>query len=568
MGTTDERAHDNRWRSLVVLSVALSMVVIDGTIVAVAIPDIVADLDLGLSDAQWVSASYAVVLAGLLLSAGRLGDRLGRRRLLVVGVALFLVGSLLSAAASDGGALIGGRLVQGLGAAAILPTTLSTVNATFRGKDRAAAFGVWGAVISGAAAIGPLAGGWLTTSFTWPWIFLVNVPVGLLVVVGAYLWVPETRTTVTAPGLDVDGLLLSGLGFGALVFGLIEGQTLGWWAPKADLEVLGLTWSTSAPVSPVPVLLAVGVVLLVLFVVWERHRARVGRSALLDLDLFRIPTFRWGNVTATTVAVGEFGIIFVLPLFLVNVLALSTLGAGLVLAAMALGAFASGASARHLAERVGAPMVVVIGLVLEVVGVAAVAFVVTPTVSPWLLAGVLVVYGVGLGLASAQLTSTTLARVPPAQSGQGSATQSTVRQVGSALGTALVGSALAVSLASTVPASLDGQGLPPDQVTRLADATSGSAGNVISGLRAQGTGGQLGDHGPAVVDALSAGFADATRGSLLVAGVFLLLGLAAAGAVVRASRRDEPVRSEPVSAARPPGAPDDAGTRAARRGRP
>ncbi|MBD5786842.1 DHA2 family efflux MFS transporter permease subunit [Cellulosimicrobium terreum] len=533
----DDRAHANRWRALVVLSVALSMVVIDGTIVAVAIPDIVADLGLSLGDAQWVSASYAVVLAGLLLSAGRLGDRLGRRRLLVVGVVLFLAGSLLSAAADDGGTLIGGRLVQGLGAAAILPTTLSTVNATFRGKDRAAAFGVWGAVISGAAAIGPLAGGWLTTSFTWPWIFLVNVPIGVAVVVGALAWVPETRAPVTAPGLDVEGLLLSGLGFGALVFGLIEGQTLGWWAPKADLTIGGFTWSASAPVSPVPVLLALGLVLLVAFVGWEHHRARVGRSALLDLDLFRIPTFRWGNVAATAVAVGEFGIIFVLPLFLVNVLALSTMGAGLVLAAMALGAFFSGASARHLAARVGAPSVVVIGLVLEVVGVAAVALVVTPAVSPWLLAGVLVVYGVGLGLASAQLTSTTLAQVPPAQSGQGSATQSTVRQVGSALGTALVGSALAVLLASTVPAALAGQDLPDEQVTQLADATSDSAGNVIPGLRATGTQGELGDRGLAVVDALSTGFADATRGSLLVAGVFLLLGLVAATAVVRASRR-------------------------------
>lgn len=540
----EDRAHANRWWALVVLSVALSMVVIDGTIVAVAIPEIVADLDLGLSDAQWVSASYAVVLAGLLLTAGRLGDRLGRRRLLVVGVVAFLIGSLLSAAADDGGTLIVGRLVQGLGAAAILPSTLSTVNATFRGKDRAAAFGVWGAVISGAAAIGPLAGGWLTTSLSWPWIFLINLPIGVLVVIGAFLWVPETRMTITVPGLDVDGLLLSALGFGALVFGLIEGQTLGWWEPKADLEVFGLTWSTSAPVSPVPVLLALGLLLLVLFVLWERHRARVGRSALLDLALFGIPTFRWGNVAATTIAVGEFGIIFVLPLFLVNVLALSTLGAGLVLAAMAIGAFMSGASARHLAERVGAPLVVVIGLVLEVVGVAAVAFVVTPSVSPWLLAAVLVVYGVGLGLASAQLTSTTLAQVPPEQSGQGSATQSTVRQVGSALGTALVGSALAVFLAATVPAALDDQDLPESEVTQLTDATRESAGNVISGLRAQGTDAPLDDQTPAVVDALSDGFADATRGALLVAGVFLLLGLGAATAVVRASRRLEPARPE------------------------
>nr|WP_228485445.1 MFS transporter [Cellulosimicrobium sp. JZ28] len=440
-----------------------------------------------------------------------------------------------TAAADDGGSLIVGRLAQGLGAAAILPSTLSTVNATFRGKDRAAAFGVWGAVISGAAAVGPLAGGWITTSFTWPWIFLVNVPVGALVMVGAYLWVPETRAHAFAPGLDLVGLLLSALGFGALVFGLIEGQTFGWWSPKGGVELLGATWPASAPVSPTPVFLAAGLLLLVLFVLWERHRARVRRSALLDLTLFRIPTFRWGNVAATTV--GEFGIIFVLPLFLVNVLALSTMGAGLVLAAMALGAFLSGASARHLAAAVGAPLVVVIGLALEIVGVAAVALTVTATVSPWLLAALLVVYGVGLGLASAQLTSTTLVQVPAEESGQGSATQSTARQVGSALGTALVGTALAVLLASAVPAALDGEGLPDAEVTRLADATSGSAGDVISQLRAEGTHGELGPQEPEVVDALASGFADATRGSLLVAGAFLVLGLASATAVVRASRR-------------------------------
>jgi len=533
----DPKAHANRWRALVVLSVALSMVVIDGTIVAVAIPDIVADLGLGLSQAQWISASYAAVLAAVLLSSGRLGDRVGRRRMLLVGVVVFLAGSLLAATSDDGGSLIVGRLAQGLGAAAILPSTLSTVNATFRGKDRAAAFGVWGAVISGAAAIGPLAGGWITTSFTWPWIFLVNVPVGVLVVIGALLWVPETRAHSFAPGLDGVGLLLSALGFGALVVGLIEGQSLGWWNPKRDVEVLGATWPSTAPVSPTPVLLAVGLLLLVLFVVWERHRARVRRSALLDLTLFRIPTFRWGNTTAMTVAVGEFGIIFVLPLFLVNVLALSTMGAGLVLAAMALGAFFSGAAARHLAAAVGAPLVVVIGLALEIAGVVAVALTVTATVSPWLLAALLVVYGVGLGLASAQLTSTTLVDVPPEESGQGSATQSTARQVGSALGTALVGTALAVLLASAVPTSLDGEGLPQQEIDQLTDATSGSAGDVISELRRTGTHGELGPKEPEVVDALASGFADATRGSLLIAGGFLLLGLASSTLVVRASRR-------------------------------
>ncbi|HCU78486.1 MAG TPA: MFS transporter, partial [Microbacterium sp.] len=191
-----------------------------------------------------------------------------------------------------------------------------------------------------------------------------------------------------------------------------------------------------------PIAFAVAVVALVLFVVWERHREKVRRSAILDLNLFRLPTFTWGNVTAAMVAVGEFAIIFVLPLYLVNALGLDVMGAGLVLAAMALGAFFSGASARHLAARFGSPGTVLIGLGLEVVGVAVLALLITGSSSGWIVAIPLVVYGLGLGLASAQLTGTVLQDVPVDVSGQGSATQSTVRQVGSALGTAFAGAAL------------------------------------------------------------------------------------------------------------------------------
>ncbi|WP_236683720.1 DHA2 family efflux MFS transporter permease subunit [Demequina flava] len=533
----DDKAHANRWKSLIVLALALSLVVIDGTIVAVAIPDIVQDLGLDLSDAQWVSASYAVVLAAFLLTAGSLGDRLGRRNVLVGGVILFLIGSLVAASADSASALIGGRLVQGLGATAILPGTLSTVNATFRGKDRAAAFGIWGAVISGAAALGPLAGGWLTTSFTWPWIFLVNLPVGVIVLIGVFMFVPETKVAKLRPGMDLGGLLTSALGFGAIVFALIEGQTFGWWAPTADLGLGPWTWPATAPVSIVPVAIVIGALLLALFVVNEKRQARRGRLALLDLTLFRLPTFRWGNLTAMTVAVGEFGIIFVLPLFLVNVLALSTMGAGYVLAAMALGAFVSGASARHVAARFGAPNVVVLGLSLEVIGVLLVAWIATAGVSAWALGAVLIVYGAGLGFASAQLTSTTLSQVPPEQSGEGSAAQSTARQVGSALGTAVVGAALAAALATTVPTSLDPLDLPDAEVQQLTDATADSAGSIISQGRELGEDSPLGATTPDVVDALSDGFADATRGSLLVAAGFLAIGLGGSLLVRRAARQ-------------------------------
>ena len=197
------------WLGLGVLAVGLGLIVLDGTIVGVALPAIISDLGLNLTDAQWVNSLYAVVLAALLLSTGRLADRWGRKRMFLFGLVVFVGGSLLAAAADASGSLIGARAVQAVGAAFIMPSTLSTVNAVFRGRYRAAAFGVWGAVISGAAAIGPLAGGALTQWVSWHWIFLVNLPLGALVLVGAILTVPETRGGDHRPGADVDGALLS-----------------------------------------------------------------------------------------------------------------------------------------------------------------------------------------------------------------------------------------------------------------------------------------------------------------------------------------------------------------------
>ncbi|GAA2908866.1 EmrB/QacA subfamily drug resistance transporter [Microbacterium keratanolyticum] len=524
------------WMALAVLAAGLGMIVLDGTIVGVALPAMIEDLGLTLTDAQWVNSLYAVLLAALLLSTGKLADTWGRKRLFLAGLLVFMLGSVLAAMASDAGLLIGARAVQAVGAALIMPSTLSTVNAVFRGRYRAAAFGVWGAVISGAAAIGPLAGGALTQWAGWHWIFLVNVPLGLIVLVAALFTVPETRAVKKLPGADVDGALLSAIGFGALVFAVIEGPDLGWWAPSGDLQIFGWKWPTDAPVSAVPVAFAIAAVALTLFVIWERHRERVQRSALLDLNLFVLPTFSWGNLTAAMVAVGEFAIIFVLPLFLINALGLDVMGAGLVLAAMAIGAFLSGAAARHLAARLGAPGTVLLGLGLEVVGAVVMALLLTSTSPGWLIAVPLVVYGLGLGLASAQLTGTVLRDVPVDSSGQASATQSTVRQIGSALGTAFAGAALSVALAITLPGSLAAAGFSGSSADALAASTRQSAGAVIGQLRAQGDASTLGDQTATAVDALASGFADATRWAVLIATAFLILGFLGALMLRRASR--------------------------------
>ena len=525
------------WVGLAVLSVGLGMIVLDGTIVGVALPAIIADLELNLTDAQWVNSLYAVLLAALLLSTGRLADRWGRKLLFLIGLAVFVGGSLTAALSGTAEALIAARAIQAVGAALIMPSTLSTVNAVFRGRYRAAAFGVWGAVISGAAAVGPLAGGVLTQWASWHWIFLVNIPLGAAIALAAVFTIPETRGDGLLPGADVDGALLSAIGFGALIFAIIEGPDLGWWSPQGELSIFGWSWPTDFPISVVPVAFTVALIALVLFVIWENHRKKVQRSALLDLELFSFSTFSWGNLTAAMVAVGEFTLIFVLPLYLINGLGLSVMHAGLLLAAMAGGAFFSGAIARHIADKFGSAGTVLLGLGIEVTGVLILVFIIQGDTQGWLIAIPLAIYGLGLGLASAQLTGTVLRDIPVANSGQASATQSTVRQIGSAFGTAVGGATMSVVLALTLPTTLNNVGMAGPGTDQLAEATRQSAGTVITQLRDQGSVSSFGEQTDVIVEALSDGLADATRGALMVAVVFLLLGLLGALFLQRAARQ-------------------------------
>lgn len=520
------------WGALAVLAGSLGVIVLDGTIVGVALPKTIGDLALTLSDAQWVNSLYAVIVGALLLASGSASDRLGRRRLLVIGMSIFVIGSAIAGVAGSAAALLSGRAVQAVGAAGIMPATLSTVNALFRGKYRAAAFGIWGAVISGAAAIGPLLGGVLTEWVSWRWIFYVNLPLGALLVLFTLKVVPQTRGE-TGGRFDVLGFVLSSLALGSLVFSIIEGPHVGWWKPTSEFSFLGLTWTRESAISVVPISLAIALVALALFVWWELHLVKRANGPLLDLSMFTIGTFSWGNLTAATVAIGEFALLFVLPLYLINAYGTSVIDAGLILAAMALGAFTSGGLARHIAAKLGAAGTVILGLGLELAGVAALASFMDPAKSLVYLVAPLLAYGLGLGLASAQLTGTILRDVPVTQSGQGSATQSTVRQVGSALGTAFSGGALAVGLASSLPDALSSFNFPAAKLDDLIAATKASAGSNLLQMREQiGADSELVGH---LVD----GFAQATRSSLWVSATFLGVGLLGSIMVWFAARKSD-----------------------------
>ncbi|WP_433468150.1 MFS transporter [Spirillospora sp. CA-128828] len=510
----------HRRLGVVVMSLGVSLIVVDATIVGVLLPRIVSDLGMTTTDAEWVTSVYSLVFAALLIPFGRAGDLFGRRRMFVLGVTVFAAASLAAALAGSGSALIGARALQGVGASMIMPATLSTVNAVFTGRDRAVAFGIWGSLISGMAALGPLAGGALATGGGWRWAFGINLPLGTALIAGALRLMPETRAPGVADArreIDWTGGVLSALGLGALVCGIIEGQTYGWWAATRPFSTAGFDWPETG-LSPVPVVLALGIVLIAALVVVERSRAAAGRPVMLDLELFRIPNFRRGNLASALINVGELGLLFVLPLFLLGVHGTNPLQISLAILPLALGAFLSGGYAGRLANRRGAHQVVQLGMVLEVAAVAALGLTVSATtgglgLAPWML-----LYGTGLGLTSAQLTNVSLADVPAARSGQASGTQSTARQVGAALGIAAIGTVFATSLGHAMTDRLSGSGLPPGRQAAIAHDLRESAGT--SGRDLHDTPGMA-----TAARAADASLAAATRHAALTTAAILALGL-------------------------------------------
>lgn len=521
----------SRWAPLPFIALAVSLIIMDATIINVAIPTVVRSLALNASQAEWINSVYPLAFAALLILLGRLGDRYGRRRLLVAGLVVFGLASVIAAGANSGGMLITGRLLQGVGGAMILPATLATINAIYTGRDRGIAFAVWGSTIGGMAAVGPLVGGWLTTDVSWRWAFLLNLPVIAVVLPGTLRYIPETTDPSVPKGEDIFGAVASVLGLGSLVFGLIEGQRFGWWRTGSGVDLGGWRWPWA--ISPIPVAFAIAAVTLTALVLVERARTAAGRTVMLDLSLFRIRSFRYGAIAALIVALGEFGLLFALPLFLQGALGYSALRTGVLILALAVGTFLVSGATPQLTRRYGSRTVVGLGLGLEAVAIAGLASSISTATSGWVLAGWLFLYGAGVGLATSQLTSVILADVPAAQGGQASGMQSTVRQVGSALGIATLGTMLIVLLGTGTSSRLEQvPGLTAAQRSTAASLVRESAGTAIPAMAA-GPGGQ------AVADAATAAMISAARTVSYSAAGVLLLGLLATLALPRSRRREE-----------------------------
>lgn len=516
------------WAPMFIIGLGVALIIMDATIVNVILPSIISDLNISSIDAEWVNAIYSLTFAALLIVMGRLGDRFGRDKIFMLGGVVFGASSILAASATTGSLLITARALQGIGGAMMSPTSLSIINTLYRGKSRAIAFAIYGSIIGGMAAVGPLMGGWLTQTFSWHWSFWINVPFSLLIVWGTWKLVPSSKAEGEVGAPDWTGAILSTVGIAALVFGLIEGRNYGWWNTTTDQDFLGRTW-TAGSLSPVAVAFVVAAVTLVWLYVFETRRTKAGKSALIDFDLFTIKTFGLGSFAGLIISLGEFGILFSLPLFMQSVLGWSALGAGGLLASLAVGAFVAAPTAAQLANKRNPRFVMRLGLVLEIIAILGIAVTISPSSSGWGLGSWLFVYGLGVGYSTAQLTGLILSDIPIEKSGQASGTQSTARQIGAAMGTAILGTILFVSLHNNTEANLSSAdpsaGITSSLATQVADVVESSAGTVIPHL------GEIPfipqDSVEFVQTQSELAFADAVSTVGYAAAIFLMLGLLA-----------------------------------------
>ncbi len=423
---------DNRkWWTLVAVSFGLFMIMLDNTVVNVALPSIRADLGISISELEWVVNAYALTFGVLLLSGGKLADLLGRRRMFVAGLVVFTAASLWCGLADSAASLIAARSVQGVGAALLNPATLSIITATFPPRQRGTAIGIWAGVSALSLAIGPMVGGVLTERIDWSWIFFVNIPVGVLAIVAARLFVDETKDTSREQRLDVPGLATSAAGLFALTYGLIETNTHSW----GSLRVLGL--------------LGAAVVLLGAFVVLELRQ----RIPMLDLSLFRNPTFAGANAAMALVGVAMFGVFFYNSLFVQNILGYSAIETGATFLPMTVLIILVAPVAGRFSDRAGPRWLMGAGMTLLTVSLLLFGML-DESSSFWAILPGLLVGGVGMGITMAPTTAAAMGSVPVDKAGVGSAVINAMRQVGGSLGIAVMGTlvASAVSVTQRSPA--------------------------------------------------------------------------------------------------------------------
>jgi EmrB/QacA subfamily drug resistance transporter len=512
-----------RWGTLVVLCFSLLVIGLDNTILNVALPTLGRDLHASTSQLQWIVDAYVLVFAGLLLTAGSLGDRFGRKGALSTGLLIFGAGSTLSAFSGSAGTLIATRALMGIGGALIMPATLSILTNTFLDpRERAKAIGVWAGVSGMGIAIGPIVGGWLLQHFWWGSVFLINIPVVIIALTAGRFLIPDSRDP-SSPRLDPLGAGLSIAGLTALLWAIIEAPSHGWSSTSILLAFL------------------VAAVLLGSFVTWELRTDH----PMLNVRFFQNPRFTAASAAITLVFFALFGSLFLITQYLQSVRGYTPLQAGLRMAPIALMLMISAPASSVLVRRLGSKVVVATGLVLAATGLALFANLQVHSGYEAVLVAILVL-GLGMGFTMAPATDSIMGSLPRAKAGVGSAVNDTTRQVGGALGVAILGSILSSAYSSRMASALSGHALP----SAAANVAKDSIGGAIAVATAVG-----GQSGQALAAAARHSFVAGLHPAVLAAAAVALFGalvvilfLPARASTVPAEQAEPAIGLEPARA--------------------
>ena len=524
--------YPQRWKALIVLVVGLLVVILDNTILNVALKTIQEDLGASQNQLVWAINAYSLAFAALLFTWGVMGDRFGRKRILLIGLVLFGAASALCAFATSPGELIAFRALMGIGGASVMPISLSIITVIFPPQERGKAIGVWAAAVGGAVALGPVLGGlllehpnwfeWLTGN-DWGSVFFINVPIVIIGIIGIIILVPETKNP--RPGrLDPIGLVLSVVGLFAVVYGIQNASSDGWGSPT--------TWGY----------IVAGVLILLGFGYYELKSSHPS----IDLSLFKIRSFSVPLTGVSLAFAAMQGTLLFLTFYYQIVRGWSPLQAGLLVLPFAVGQLLGAPRSAKMVHRFGARTVITVGLIFALAGMLFFAFV-TEDTPVWMLIVVGVVFGFGLGNTIAPSTTRMTLATPPERSGSGSAVQNTVRQVGAVFGVAILSSVVGTVYSNNMTPLLEGKGLPPEAFAAATDSIGGAT-EVASGLANAGTVPQ-----PAIQQLLQA--ASDSFMPALHAAAFFSAGLLAIAIVVILSRL--PAKAEAVqwSSSTAPSAP-------------
>ncbi|MBW4718039.1 DHA2 family efflux MFS transporter permease subunit [Saccharothrix obliqua] len=522
----------NPWAALSALCLGFFMILLDTTIVSIAVPDMLRELHAGLNAVVWVISVYLLTYAVPMLFTSRLGDRFGPKRVFLAGLVVFTASSLWCGLSGDVEMLIAARAVQGLGAALMTPQTLAFITHLFPPAERGAAMGVWGGVAGLATITGPLLGGFLVDTFGWSWIFYVNVPIGLVAIVLAVVLVPDWQPR-HSHSFDVLGIVLSAAGLFCVVFGVQNGQHYDWGV-------------VSGPIT-IPEIIGAGVLLLIAFVLWQRRNKR---EPLVPLAVFANRNFSAGTLTAATVGFTMTGMFLPLIIYIQTVLGLSPTMAGALTAPMSLLSGVVAPFVGRASDRVDGRYLVMAGLGLLAAGIGIIALQARPDSDPWTFIPALLVCGLGIGCIFSPMSNLTMSTVEPRLMGTASGIFNTSRQVGGVLGSAAIGVLLQARISTSVTREATeaaGQ-LPEPYRVPFVEAVS----NAAAGAGEFGTsgGGDLPGLPPEVAaraaelvgQVVNAGLTDAARVTLVLPIAVLLLGIGSAAVLRRVTRHPEPAR--------------------------